>query len=177
MYYGEELGMGTMPASQLKDAPIGPKRPRADDRDGARTPMQWNAGPKAGFTTGSPWLPIEASASEYNADSEKRNPDSLYAWYASLLKLRHDNSPFRDGNYLPLESGNTKVFAFGRKAGNNLALIVLNTSPGPQQVTVTGLPGQWPAFKSVLLASPSASAPANSVFSIAPYGVLIAATD
>ena len=64
MYYGEELGMATMPQSDLAKIPLGPKRPRADDRDGERTPMQWTSGPTASFTTGTPWLPVESSAAQ-----------------------------------------------------------------------------------------------------------------
>ena len=178
LYYGEEIGMGTMPAAQLKQVPTGPKRPRADDRDGERTPMQWNSEVNAGFSEGSPWLPVESGALRYNVESEKRNPESLFAWYSGLLKLRHGNAVFRDGAYLPLESGNRDVFAFGRNAGEkNVALIVLNTSPKEQTVNITGMPGKWPNFREVLMASPFASVPLSPTFAIAPYGILIAATE
>ncbi len=178
LYYGEEIGMGTMPAAQLKQVPTGPKRPRADDRDGERTPMQWNSEVNAGFSKGSPWLPVESGAQRYNFESEKGNPDSIFVWYSNLLKLRHENTAFRDGAYIPLESGNRDVFAFGRNAGEkNIALIVLNTSPKEQRVSITGMPGKWPAFREVLMASPSTSVPPSQTFAIAPYGVLIAATE
>ncbi len=177
MYYGEEIGMATMPAAELKKFPTGPKRPRADDRDGERTPMQWSSGAKAGFTTDSPWLPVEAGFRHYNVESEKRDPDSLYNWYAKLLQLRRENLALRDGAYVPLESGNPDVFAFARKAGDGSAvLVVLSTSPKQQKVDVTGMPGEWPSWRSVLMASPAAAAPSSAKFTIAPYGVLIAAT-
>jgi alpha-glucosidase len=174
LYYGEELGMETMPATQLKSVPTGPKRPRADDRDGERTPMQWDATANAGFTTGSPWLPVESSYQRYNVDREKNDPTSIYSWYSKLLKLRRENPALRDGAYVSLESGNRNVFAFGRKAGSKeIALIVLNTSPQEQTVSITGLPGEWPSFRNVLMASPPANAPLSQRFTIAPYGVLI----
>ncbi len=178
LYYGEEIGMGTMPAAQLKQVPTGPKRPRADDRDGERTPMQWNSGLNAGFSKGSPWLPVESGAQRYNVENEKGNPDSIYAWYSKLLKLRHEHAAFRDGAYIPLESGNRDVFAFGRKAGQkNVALVVLNTSPKEQQVSVTGFPGDWPSFRVLLMASPITGVPLSKALTIAPYGVLVAATE
>ncbi len=177
LYYGEEIGMETMPPGQLRQVPTGPKRPRADDRDGERTPMQWNAGPNAGFSKGSPWLPVESGARRYNVQTEKENPGSIYTWYANLLKLRRENAAFRDGSYVPLESGNRDVFAFGRKAGQTLALIVLNTSPKEQAVSITGMPGSWPSFSKVLMASPFTKAPPSATFTVAPYGVLIAATE
>ncbi|MBV9033249.1 MAG: alpha-glucosidase, partial [Acidobacteriaceae bacterium] len=176
LYYGEEIGMGTMPASQLKQVPTGPKRPRADDRDGERTPMQWNSGKNASFSTGSPWLPVESGFQSYNVENEKKNPGSIYTWYAKLLKLRRENLAFRDGAYLPLESGNSNVFAFGRKAGDDIALIVLNTSPQEQKVNITGISGEWPQFRNILMASPTARAPLSQSFTIASYGVLITAS-
>ncbi len=178
VYYGEEIGMGNMAAAQLKNVPTGPKRPRADDRDGERTPMQWDLAHNAGFSKGSPWLPVESSAQHYNVKTEQSDPDSIYAWYSKLLALRHDRPAFRDGSYIPLESGNPHVFAFGRKAGEkSIALIVLNTSPNEQQVTITGMPGEWPDLSSVLLASPQSSPPRSAKFAIAPFGVMIAGTD
>jgi alpha-glucosidase len=178
LYYGEEIGMGTMPAAQLKSLPTGPKRPRADERDGERTPMQWDSGPNAGFTKDSPWLPVESGYQRYNVEREKADSDSIYSWYSKLLKLRRENAVLRDGAYLPLESGNRDVFAFGRKAGSKqMVLVVLNTSPKEQTVSITGIPGKWPSFRHVLMASPPASAPPAQSFTMAPYGVLITAVE
>jgi alpha-glucosidase len=175
LYYGEELGMATMPPSELKAVPTGPKRPRADDRDGERTPMQWDSGVNAGFSKGSPWLPVETAYQRYNVESEKEDSASIYSWYAKLLKLRHENRAFRDGSYVPLDSGNANVFVFARNAGaHNIALVVLNTSPQEQQVRLKGMPKGWPPFRNVLMAAPPASAPSSQSFIIAPYGVLVA---
>jgi alpha-glucosidase len=175
LYYGEELGMATMPASELKAVPTGPKRPRADERDGERTPMQWGAGVNAGFSKGSPWLPVESGYQHYNVESEKEDSASIYSWYAKLLKLRHENAAFRDGSYVPLDSGNGDVLVFARKAGaDSVALVVLNTSPQEQQVRMQGMPAGWPPFRKVLMASPPASTPLSQSFTIGPYGVLIA---
>ena len=177
LYYGEEIGMETMPAGELKLVPTGPKRPRADERDGERTPMQWNSGVNAGFSKGSPWLPVETGYKRYNVQTEEKAPDSLFNWYASLIKLRRENAALRDGDYVSLESGNQDVFVFARKtAANQMALVVLNTSPNQQQVNVKGIPGNWPEFSKVLLSSPSASGPVSQSFEVAPYGVVIAAT-
>lgn len=175
LYYGEEIGMETMPAGQLKLVPTGPKRPRADDRDGERTPMQWDASKSAGFSSGSPWLPAETAYQRYNVAAEKQDSGSIYSWYAHLLRLRHENAALRDGSYVALESGNANVFAYARKAGADLALIVLNTSPKAQQVQISGMPGGWQSMHSVLMSSPAAAVPQSANFSVAPYGVLIAA--
>ena len=176
LYYGEELGMGNMPAGELKLVPTGPKRPRADDRDGERTPMQWNDALNAGFSTGSPWLPVETGYKRYNVVTEQRNSSSIYSWYTQLLRLRHENPALRDGDYLPLESGNPDVLAFGRQASpTDVVLIVLNTSAKEQQADISGMPGQWQGSHRMLMASPAADAPRSQSFTVAPYGVFIAA--
>jgi alpha-glucosidase len=175
LYYGEELGMATMPGSELKAMPTAPKRPRADDRDGERTPMQWDTSENAGFSKVSPWLPVETAYQRYNARSEKEDSTSIYSWYAKLLKLRHENPAFRDGSYVPLDSGDPEVLVFARNAGaNQIALVVLNMSPQEQHVHLQGMPKGWPPFRNVLVAAPLASPPASESFTIAPYGVLIA---
>ena len=118
---------------------------------------------------------METDYRTYNVASEKRRPGSIYSWYAELLKLRHDNAAFREGEYVPLDAGNENVFAFGRKtAAGEAALIVLNPSGTQQKVQITGWPGGWPGFRKLLLASPRAEAPGGSEFSVAPFGVVIA---
>lgn len=172
MYYGEELGMAATPKSELAGVPLGPKRPRADDRDGSRTPMQWTAEPKAGFTMGDPWLPVPASVKTYNAAAEQAQPDSILSWYTALLKLRH-TALFQDGSYRPLQSGNPHVFAFARETtGGKGAVVVLNMSGSPQHVHATGFAGAL-KFQSVLLASPAALAPTAMSFTVAPFGTLV----
>ncbi len=178
VYYGEELGMATMLTSDLHRVPTSAKRPRADDRDGERTPMQWDSSANAGFSTGSPWLPLESNAKRYSVESERTDPNSIYLWYQQLLKLRHEPGPLRSGDYVPLESGNREVFAFGRRSGNReVALIVLNMSATTQKLNIQGMSGDWPRFHEVLMASPPADAPATPSFSLAPFGVLITATE
>ena len=137
--------------------------------------MQWDVKANAGFSKGLPWLPVESGYERYNVQREKKDSGSIYSWYSNLIRLRHENAALRDGVYVPLESGNRDVFAFGRKAGaKDLVLVVLNTSAKEQQVEITGMPAGWPNFGKVLLASPPADAPISQSFRLAPYGVLIA---
>jgi alpha-glucosidase len=170
--------MGTMPPNQLKAVPHGPKRPRADDRDGERTPMQGDSSVGAGFSKGTPWLPVEANSSRTNVANEKQDPHSVYSWYSTLLKLRHENSALREGAYLPLETQNQNVFAFGRKAeSTDTVIVVLNTSPKKQKVHITGLPGHSAKFGKVLMSTPPATIPVSQNFTVAPYGVLISTVE
>ena len=176
MYYGDELGMTTMPRSELDKFGTTPKRPHPDGRDGERTPMQWHAGPNAGFTAGAPWLPVSSNASTVNVAAESRDKQSIFSWYKSLLQLRKYHLAFGDGDYVPLESGNRDVLAFARRTNSGVtALVVLNMSGTEQEVEITGLT-PWPKLKKVLLASPDAPTPISPVLQIAAYGVIIAAT-
>ena len=170
VYYGEELGMANAPDSQMEAASLGPNRPRADGRDGERTPMQWNAAKNAGFTTGTPWLPAVRTYTTVNAAAEQANQASLLHWYQFLIALR--KTPlFQDGSYVPVDSGNGKVFAFGRQLENSNALVVLNMSGVPQTVHLTGM--ALPQAAKVITSSPAASVPLTSTFTVAPYGTLV----
>lgn len=177
MYYGEEIGMSTMPVAQLQAFSTSPKRPQPDERDGERTPMQWDQTRNAGFTTDSPWLPVADNANQVNVAAEGRDPSSLFAWYRTLLRLRHNDPALRGGEYVPLQSGNQDVLVFARKsAQGELALVALNMSSNEQIVVVGGMPGDWPKFQIVLAATPETTPTKSATFRIAPYGVLIEST-
>jgi len=177
MYYGDELAMKTVSKPELADFGITPKRPHPDGRDGGRTPMQWDSSKNAGFTTDTPWLPIAKDFATVNVAKESHDPNSMYAWYSSLIHLRKENVAMRDGIYVALESGNPHVVAFAcqQKLGET-ALIVLNMSGAEQKLEISGF-ASWPKFSRVLLSSPSAPTPHSGSLNIAPYGVMIAATD
>ena len=68
-------------------------------RDNARTPMQWDAGPHAGFTTGEPWLPANPNHVEINAAAAQADPSSVFHHYRALIALRHDNPLVVDGRF------------------------------------------------------------------------------
>jgi alpha-glucosidase len=137
--------------------------------------MQWDSSLNAGFTKDSPWLPVESTYQKYNVVSEKSDPNSIYNWYAALIKLRRQEPAMRDGDYIPLESGNQNVFAFGRKtAAGEIALVAMNTSDKEQRADISGFE-KWPGFQRVLLSSPSTAAPRSKQFTVAPFGVFIVA--
>ena len=60
----------------------------ARGRDNARTPMQWEDSPNAGFTTGTPWLPVNPNYHEINAAAALADPDSVFYHYQKLIRLR-----------------------------------------------------------------------------------------
>jgi alpha-glucosidase len=132
MYYGEELGMTTTPPARIEDVhdPIGKIGwPKEKGRDGERTPMQWDSSPSAGFTTAAkPWLPIPPSASKYNVEAERKDPESILNTYKRLLALRKSEPALRDGVQQSVNDNDPNVFAFVRMSGDQAVLVVLNMS-------------------------------------------------
>ncbi len=89
MYYGEELGMHTTTPTRREDVrdPIGITGwPKEKGRDGERTPMQWTAGPQAGFSTNPhTWLPIPPTYKTINVAVESKDPELR----AGLVQAAH----------------------------------------------------------------------------------------
>lgn len=90
LYYGDELGLEdvAIPPERAQD-PAGLREPgRGLGRDAVRTPMPWDASPGAGFTTGEPWLPLNADHVSRNVAAQHAEPDSMLALHRRLLALR-----------------------------------------------------------------------------------------
>ena len=98
----------------------------ARGRDNARTPMQWTAGENAGFTTGTPWLPVNENHNQVNAEAELADPDSVFHYYQKLIALRKEYDIFRDGWFELLDPDNEKVFAYTRDTETAHMLVVCN---------------------------------------------------
>lgn len=97
-------------------------------RDSARTPMQWDGTANAGFTAGTPWLPVSGDYAVINAESEKDDPDSVLNWYTALAKLRADYPVLTDGDYKELLHEDEKIFAYSRETNEGKAIILINFS-------------------------------------------------
>ena len=98
----------------------------ARGRDNARTPMQWNAGENAGFTTGKPWLPVNENHSVVNAEAALADPDSVFHYYQKLIALRKEYDIFRDGWFELLDPESREGFAYTRDTENAHMLVVCN---------------------------------------------------
>lgn len=121
-YYGEEIGMENVPIpSEFVQDPPALNQPEIAEivgRDPARTPMQWDAGPNAGFTEDgvTPWLPIASDYRVRNVAVQEQEPTSLLSLYRALTRLRDDEPSLNVGDYASLDSGVQDVFAFRRIA-------------------------------------------------------------
>ena len=104
---------------------------RAMGRDNARTPVQWDASPHAGFTTGTPWLPVNPNHAEINAAAAREDPGSVFHHYRKLIDLRHREPVVVDGDFTLLLPDDEQVYAFTRRLGDVELLVLGNFSEHP----------------------------------------------
>lgn len=121
IYYGDEIRMGD-------NIYLG-------DRDGVRTPMQWNADRNAGFSRANPqqlFLPViidpEYHYEARNVETEYHNQQSFLWWMKRLASLRKQFKAFGRGSIQFLHPENRKVLAFIRRYENEVLLVVANLS-------------------------------------------------
>ncbi|MDN4475882.1 alpha-glucosidase [Demequina sp. SYSU T00192] len=100
----------------------------AQSRDNARTPVQWDASPHAGFTTGTPWLPVTANHTWLNAEAQRADPDSVSAFYRALIALRHSEDVVAHGTFEMLLPEDPQVFAFRRTLDGTVMTVAANLS-------------------------------------------------
>ena len=97
-------------------------------RDSARTPMQWDKSENAGFTTGTPWIPVYDDYTQYNVETEMDEPDSILNWYLALSTLRGEHEELVTGSYEELFHDDEQIFAFTRQSGDRKAVVLINLS-------------------------------------------------
>ena len=119
LYYGDEIGMGD--------------NIWLSDRDGVRTPMQWNPDRNAGFSVSDPgklYLPVIGSLVynhvAVNVESQISQPASLLHWLHGILDVRRRLPVLGDGTFTMLEVDNEAVLAFIRRNANSTMLCIFN---------------------------------------------------
>ena len=137
MYYGDEIGMRDVeiPADSVQD-PWERNVPGLGlGRDPERTPMQWEPGAGAGFTTGRPWLPLASDADLVNVARQRGDSSSMLSLYRRLLALRRARPSLSVGAYAPVVADG-HVLAFRRGEGAQACLVALNLGPDPATLAV-----------------------------------------
>ena len=108
-------------------------------RDNARTPMQWDDSEHAGFTTGEPWIPVNANHAEINVAESQSRPNSVLNFYRRLIELRHETDALVYGDYDLLFPEHESIFAYTRTFDDDQLLVVLNFDDGDTEIEVPGL--------------------------------------
>jgi alpha-glucosidase len=150
--------------------------PKEKGRDGERTPMQWNTRVNAGFTTGTPWLPVPPSYKTHNVATESKAPDSILNFYRRVLQLRHSEPALLNGDYVALDESNPAVLSYLRRYKNEAVIVVLNMSSRPQKISFDVKPqGFTRSTAMTLLTTSSANTKDASLssMSLQPFSVYI----
>jgi glycosidase len=95
--------------------------------------MQWDTTNNAGFTTGTPWLPIAHNNATHNVASETSNPSSILNFYRRAIRLRRQSPALIDGDYRSI-NGHPAIFAYWRTTPRQAMLIALNMSAETQRL-------------------------------------------
>jgi len=179
IYQGEELGMTNYPFASIDDVRdvesinhyleqttaggLGSDVLTAIGRigrDNARTPVQWDATPNGGFTTGKPWIAVNPNATGINAQTQYGVPGSVFEHYRALIRLRHERPVVADGSFRRIDAGTDLVFAFERRLSGDALLIVANLSSAERVVELEGVEPPWhrtdPILSNLLRPGPDA---------------------
>lgn len=103
-------------------------------RDNGRTPMQWNNDLQAGFTNGTPWIPLASNYSDINVENALQDSDSIFFHYQKLIDLRKKYDVITYGDYELLFADHPQIFAYTRN-WNDEKLLVINNFYG-KDVTI-----------------------------------------
>jgi alpha-glucosidase len=145
VYQGEEIGMHnvTVPPEAIQD-PVAHNLPGLG-RDPERTPMQWDAGPFAGFSSVRPWLPLADDFSNHNVAAEQTDPRSMLNLYRALIDLRRTSAALSVGSYRQVFVDDD-LLVFARRHAEQERLVALNLSDSPRRLPA----GIGPGRKTVL---------------------------
>ena len=148
IYQGEEIGMTNVAFDSLDSyrdvATLNASRALIEERgiseevvltliqprsrDNARTPMQWDDGQQAGFTSGEPWIEVNPNYSEINVQQVLVDPNSVFYYYQKLIQLRKQQPVIVYGIYDLILAEDEQIYAFTRTLEAEQLLVMLNFS-------------------------------------------------
>ncbi|NBH71800.1 alpha-glucosidase [Clostridiaceae bacterium] len=111
-------------------------------RDNARTPFQWSGEENGGFTTGVPWLGLNGNYRQINLEQQRKDPDSVFAFYQKLIRLRKDPK-FQEaivyGRTEPVLEEEPGVMAYFRQGNGQRILVAGNFGQEARTVWADGV--------------------------------------
>ncbi|MDX8343198.1 alpha,alpha-phosphotrehalase [Rossellomorea sp. YZS02] len=99
---------------------------RHKSRDNSRTPVQWNGEENAGFTNGTPWIPVAKNYQEINAEQALKDENSVFYHYQKLNSLRKEYDIIVNGDYQLILEDHPDIFAYVRNGDGEKLLVVNN---------------------------------------------------
>ena len=151
IYQGQEIGMGNIKLDRVEDYKdvltfnnyrLFKKLLHFSDekflelaskvsRENARTPVQWNSGENAGFTTGTPWFKVNENYKEINVEAQENDPDSLLNFYRKLNAFRRNNDLVVYGRYKEYYHSSSDLYVYSRKRKGERLLVVCSFREKP----------------------------------------------
>jgi len=95
-------------------------------RDNSRTPFQWNDSENSGFTTGTPWIPVNPNFKDINAKNALEDQGSIFHYYKKLIGLRKENEVIVYGKYDILLEDSEEIWTYTRTLNNERLFVVCN---------------------------------------------------
>ncbi len=146
-YYGDEIGMTNIDMPNIEEYVDVEAKGKYKDalakgqdmdefmrilnyrsRENGRTPMQWNAKPNAGFTTGTPWKKVNPNYKEINVQLENKKSNSILNHFRKMTHLRSTQPVLVYGDYQIVQPEHETVYAFTRELDDDKVLVLLNFS-------------------------------------------------
>lgn len=140
----------------------------AKSRDNARTPMQWDSSPQAGFSSTKPWLGANPNYALINVAQELENPDSIFYYYQKLIDFRKANPVWVYGQYSACLETDPDIISYTRTLGQDQLFIILNCT---RKTLAFSMPENILVAEKALLISnyPVDLANGMSLLSLRPY--------
>ena len=168
VYQGEEIGMTNVAFPSIEDyrdietrnqyrelvedegmdMPVVMALLHKTSRDNARTPVQWDSSPNAGFSTGTPWIGVNPNYPQINVAAALADPQSIFYYYQQLIRLRKTHPVVVSGRYDLILDDDEAIYAFTRTLGDERLLVILNFTA---RTPVFRLPDHLPAGHPELL--------------------------
>lgn len=190
IYQGEELGMTNVPFPSLADfrdiesinayheytenGQVSPddmmRYLRYKSRDNARTPMQWNGQPGAGFTDGTPWIMLNPNYTQINAEEQTGREDSVFHYYQKLIQLRKAHEIIVYGAYRLLLPDDPDLYVYTRELNGEKLLVICNFRDSAREFC---LPNGWEPDQMELLIGNCGRTAADEAMTLMPYEAVV----
>lgn len=143
---------------------------RQRSRDNGRTPMQWNGGKNAGFTSGTPWIGVNENYGEINAEESLADENSIFYYYQKLVRLRKEQPVISEGGYEPILEEHEGIFGYRRTYGEESLIVLANFTDRAQTAAAgqAGLPNDLAGYE-VWIANDGLERE-DQLIRLAPYG-------
>ena len=125
LYYGDEIGMGD--------------NLNLPDRNGVRTPMQWDNSPNAGFSTGKPFSELvkgDLGYQQTNVASQLNDPSSLFRCIKRMIAIRKEHAAFGSGGMEWIDMGKPSVAAYLRRYQDDVILVINNLASFAETIQI-----------------------------------------